>query len=341
MYFQIHDVSDTGMQLNTSLSNKYLVQGIHLQLTAVFPMGGSVAIRGEIARVNVGSFGSEDRLVVGIKFVSLDKQAKRIIGQYLIQFSSSANLDSFRDHGFIPRSVLKGVKFGNVKTEDQYKQVLDLRFRANQASNQLKNIAAPIDLADIGDSRSRIIIGTRNDKVVATARISFPSRAEPTEAENYLRWPDELPHPDQIFEISRLAIDPQFQHSDVLAGLFRYMALTCISADRRHCVLATMDKYRPFYRNIGFSDTGLNYQNDAWSEELHVMIADTLEGMKGKHVHPLYWGRVWMDVANILISTGLIEPTALDKARMLGYRALSPIATALLSVTKTFQKLGK
>jgi hypothetical protein len=108
MYFRIRDISPDGLQLTCSLRNKFLIPGMRLHLTAVFPMGSVVVLQVEIARVGVMSIAGEERLVVGTTFLDLSPLGRRTIGQYLIQFSDADTLEQLRDVGFAPASMAQG-----------------------------------------------------------------------------------------------------------------------------------------------------------------------------------------------------------------------------------------
>ena len=83
MYFQVRDISKEGLQLHTSLRNKYLIPGMNLQTTVALPMGSSVQMRVEIVRIGIVSIGGKDRLSVGVEYRGLTQHARRQLGQYL------------------------------------------------------------------------------------------------------------------------------------------------------------------------------------------------------------------------------------------------------------------
>jgi predicted GNAT family N-acyltransferase len=329
MHFKVRDISQDGLQLSTSLRNKFLLQGMRLNLAVSFPMGSVVQINVEVMRVGLKRFGSEDRLVLGTRFEKIGDLARKVLGQYLIQFSNAESLNAVRLAGFAPESIASGTTFYYLKSETDYRQVLDLRWKANEQAGQLGNITKAEDTGDMNDMRGRILVAKRNDKVIGTARLRFPQLDEPLECESYLRWTNTLPRRDELIEVSRLATDRHFRASDLLAGMFKYACSTCITPERPWLVMSCMTKYKPFYEKIGFTDTGLSYKDPHWSEPLNVMISDSYGVIKGLNVNPIYWNLIWKEVAKFMLDNDLADFTTRDRARVFAYRLFSPLASMI------------
>lgn len=335
IFLQVHDISSAGMRLVTSLRNKYLLTGLHLQITFAFPAGGTASVRARIERISIGSYASEDRLIVGVSYTELDNKSRAVIGQYLLQFGDTDAIDSFREAGFISHSILRSVTLGYIRDEPDYRAVLRLRHSANLSAGQLSTSTDKYtDLAEREDSSSRILVAKHKGNIVATLRVRFPTREDPPEADAHAGWPASLPRAEQLLECSRLAIDPNFRGGDLLAGLMRYVSLTCLSTDRRYITMSVMRKFVPFYRKAGFTQTELSYHDPRWSEPLYVMIIDAAEGVRGKGVNPFYWGLMWKDLATEMVSSGLVSVSGLDQARMAFFRTLSPLSSTLVRLAR-------
>jgi predicted GNAT family N-acyltransferase len=332
MYFQVRDVSAEGLQLSCSLRNKFLIPGMRITLTTVFPMAQVVQLDVEVVRVGISAFAGRDRLVVGTKFRALSDHAKAVIGQYILQFSNVETLADLRKAGLIPKSVSQGVDFYNLKSEEDYRAVLELRFLAHTADGNLQDGQSPESLADINDARSRIVVGKYKGRAVATARIRFNELDEPLEHEEHVEWPKTLPRRDQIIEVSRVATHPDFRRNDLLAALFRYSYLNLVQRDRPWIVISCLDNMVPFYQKIGFVHTGLRHREPLWKEDrvLNIMIINTFELIVGRGVNPFYWNMMWRDVAQYLSAESVIEPTGIDQIRMIVYRAFGPLASVAM-----------
>jgi hypothetical protein len=336
MYFQVRDISADGLQLSCSLRNKFLIPGMRLELTAVFPMAQVVHLDVEITRVRISSFGGRDRLVVGTKFRTLSDYARTTLGQYILQFSNLETVDDLRKQGLAPKHISYGVDFYNLKTEEDYRSVLELRLMAHLADGNVSEGTAAEDLADIYDARARIVIGKFRGKTVATARIRYNELEEPLEHEAHLVWPSSLPRRDQIIEISRVATHPGFRRGDLLAALFRFVYMNVAFGDRPWGVISCLDHMVPFYEKIGFRPTDLKHTEPQWKPDrlLNIMIANMYDLMLGKGVNPIYWNFMWRDVADYCSAHGMIKPTGTDRARLLIYKAIGPISGLVMQVMK-------
>jgi predicted GNAT family N-acyltransferase len=306
IYFQIRDISAEGLQLTCSLRNKFLIPGMRLGLTAVFPMAQMAQIEVEIVRVGITSLGGRDRLVLGTRFCGLTEFARAVLGQYVLQFSNVDSLDELRTASLVPRKVSLGVDFYNLKSEADYKDMLELRYLAHARDGNLKVGAHASDLADINDARSRIVIGKYKGRVVATARVRFNELDEPMEHEAYVAWPKHLPRRDQIIEVSRVATHPNFRRNDLLAALFRYTYMSVVQRDRPWVIMSCLDHMIPFYSKLGFSNTGIRHTEPHWRDDrvLNIMIANVFDLILGRGVSPAYWNLVWKDLAKHYRSNG-------------------------------------
>lgn len=336
MYFQVRDVSAEGLQLSCSLRNKFLIPGMRIGLTTVFPMAQVVNIDVDIVRVGIASYAGRDRLVVGTRFRALSDHAKTVLGQYILQFGNVDTLEDLKRAGLVPQSVSLGVDFYNLKTEEDYRSVLALRHRAHTIDGNLREGASPEDLADLNDARSRIIVGKYKGTVVATARMRFNELDEPMEHEEYLAWPKTLPRRDQIVEVSRVATHPAFRKNDLLAALFRYCYLNVVQGDRPWVVISCLDHMVKFYEKIGFSQTGLRHSEPQWKSdrELNIMIINIFELIVGRKVNPFYWNLMWREVANYLSAQSIVQPSGVDKIRVMAYRMVGPFANVAMQYRK-------
>lgn len=326
MYFQVRDISAEGVQLSCSLRNKFLIPGMKLLLTTSFPLGSVVQLNVEIVRIAIKTLGTRDRLIVGTRFVSLNNSAKETLAQYLIQFADTEDFEQLRSQGFRPKQVALGVDFVNLKTEQEYLQVLDLRFKAHEADGNLAEGASPKDLADIHDSRSRIVVGKYRGVPVATARVRFGSLDEKLEHEEFVEWPSDLPRRDQVVEISRVAILPGYRKADLLGALMRYAGFNALHPDKPWLVISCLGHMKKFYLKLGFKDTGLTHTEEVWKEDriLSIMIANSYSLALGRDVNPFYWNLMWKNVAESLIEQGSVVPTGLDRVRLFLFKVLSP-----------------
>ena len=256
----------------------------------------------------------------------------------LVQFSDADSLDNLTQAGFVPKSIARGTRYYYLRTEDDYQKVLELRYLANERAGHLGEVAQPSDLAELEDTRSRIMVAKRNDIVIGTWRLRFPMLGEQLEPEHFTTLPLSIPRRDQIFEASRLATHPDYRRNDLLAGMLRFAMANCISVERPWLTTSCMKKYIPFYKRIGLAETGVTYRDETWSEELHLLLINSLDGLKGIGVAPAFWNFVWREPAELLIDAGLVSLTGLDRTRISIYKSLNPMYKLAIYLSEKFGK---
>jgi predicted GNAT family N-acyltransferase len=320
------------------LRNKYLIPGTQLNLTASFPMVGDLSLSVTITRVGITSERDKDYLVVGTEYTSLSQNARNIIGQYLLQFGNAESLTDLRQAGFFPQSVSKGTDFYFLKTESDYEEVLKLRLIAHQAGGTVDSSVGPEDMGDRFDTNSRIIIAKYRGQIVASARIHYSVLEEEMEHEQYVSWPTEYPRRDTVFEITRVCTHPNFRSNDLLAGLLKFIASTCIQPQRPWVLISTTDALLPFYRKIGLQQTPLTYTHPVYKGNQNILLTNALDVVRGKSVHPIYWNAIWREVYDYLIETGVLKPEPLDHARIRAFKAMFPVALLFSGISKRPRK---
>jgi predicted GNAT family N-acyltransferase len=264
---------------------------------------------------------------------------RKVLGQYLIQFSNVDSLDELRSLGFTPPSIARAVNFYFLKTEQDYRSVLALRHLAHIHDNNLKDKSVrDVDMGDIHDAEARIIVGKHADQIVATARVRFNSIDQPLEHEEFVDWPDRLPRRDLIIEVSRVCTHPDYRRGDLLAALFQFACATSIQHERPWVLIGSWSEMVPFYKKLGFRDTGLCHAEPLWNSKQHLMLGNARDTMLGRGVNPLYWNLIWRIVSDHTIENGIINPTGLDRVRLLLYRALGPFASLAVKLRRSPRK---
>ncbi|MBV1906950.1 MAG: hypothetical protein KUG75_12810 [Pseudomonadales bacterium] len=340
IYFQMRNISESGIQLACSLRNKFLITGMKLNIQVSLPLIANVAFSVVVKRINIQSESGKDYLILGAEYHELSQYTKNALGQYLIQFGDFATLDQLRKAQFIPKSISTAVDFYFLKEKEDYKQVLDLRLKANQDIGNISTGISVEDMADSYDSRARIVVGKFKGKVIATARILYNQIDDQLEQEQYVKWPSHLPRKDQILEMSRAATHSSFRKNDLLANLFGFIAATCVQSGREWVIISSTDALIPFYNKLGWRETGLDYKHPTFGNSRQsILIANVFDGMCGRKVHPLYWNSVWKNAAQHLIDSKVFVPKGTDKLRMQIYRSLSPLETFLRALRKVINRL--
>ncbi len=318
------------MRLITSLRNKFLVKGMTLDCVASFPFISQLPLKMAIENVRLTTENGKDFLSVGVSLKKLNHQERQIIGQYLVQFGEGVALQDLRRQDLAPRSIAPSLEFSFVKSLEDYREVLDLRLRAYRAAQKIPDCFTADDMADIFDTRSRVVIGKYRGKVIATAALVFNEYYDRMEIEDGVEWPSNLPRRDEMVEIIRACTDPSFRGSDLLIAMFQFMAVAVMQSKRPYVVCGCTHDMIGLYAGIGMDRQDLEYCHSKLGDAPHtVMLGDVRRAMNGTSVNPIFWNAVWAPATNYMIDTELLDLTAVDRLRMSIYRLCAPIAFML------------
>jgi N-acyl-L-homoserine lactone synthetase len=323
LYFRLLDVSSDGFRLETSLRNKFIIKGMLFECRMSFPTVGDVSISFRVKNVSISQRMGKDFLAIGASMEGASPATKSVIGQYLLQFSPEANVKSLSEFGFKVQSLSRTVEFDQVKTLDDFEQVLKLRHLAYSEAKKIGSDKLPKDMSDKFDVRSRIVVGRKNSEIVCSARMIFCEEGDSLEQEEYVEWPETLPRPDSVVEITRACTDPNYRGGDLLLGMFRFICRAAVQSKRRWLVICATDEMIPLYKKLGFSVTNVHYNHKALNNTKHtVLIADVVDSLCGKNVNPFVWNVVWRDLAEYMVAYGDVAPNAKQSARLKIYKAL-------------------
>ncbi len=327
VYFRVADLSSNGMRIVTSLRNKFLIPGMILDASMSFPLVGQTLIKIQLKNTQLQNEAGRDVLVIGVEFIEKEKIARDIIGQYIFQFGPQTSLKELQKENLPVSKTNRAVDFRFVRTADEYNEVLELRKMSYLSSGKLKEDATVDDVADIYDSRARIVIGLYRGQVVASARLVFNELDDKMEHEEFVDFPSEFPRRDEICEITRICTHNDFRGSSLLLDLFRYVGLTVVQSKRKYILGCATDELLPLYKNIGFGITKISYEYASLNNIKHtIFIGDVLRGLTGEGISPIYWNIVWGELYDYLDDHSYVSANPVAALRVAFYKLFGPIS---------------
>ncbi|WP_242344451.1 N-acyl amino acid synthase FeeM domain-containing protein [Anaeromyxobacter terrae] len=334
IHFRIADISRTGMQLVTSLRNKFLIPGVEFTGTCTFPTMGQAEIAFRVVRVRIAQHGAKRCLALGVTWSVPDPRTRELVGQYLLQFGPGTSVQELRETGFHVRSSSRALDFGAVRTEEEYREVLALRRIAYLRAGKVGSGARDEDMADALDARSRILVAKYRGRIVACVRLLFPPTPDsPLKHEDYLTLPSGAPPRDEIVELSKFCTHPDFRGSDLFYTLVKHCALTTMQSGRRYAVMSCTDELVKPYGRVGFRKLGASYVHPTMKLEHHLMMAEVARVVSGKHVNPVIWNLMggW-ELWSFARLCGVAPGSRLLDARVAVWRLFGPAARAALAL---------
>ena len=210
--------------------------------------------------------------------------------------------------------------------KQDFREVLNLRHLAYLADNKIPMSARVNDVADIHDSRARILMCKYRGKIVATARLTFHELGDVTEHEEFVAWTSDFPRRDETVEVTRACTHPDFRRTGLFFALIRYVVITATQAGRSWVVTSSTEDLVPMYRFVGLSQVGITYNHPDLNDLKHVvLVANMYDALSGRSVGPTAWNQVWRDALPYM-SPNVIAQDTLSKVRIAVYRSLGPFA---------------
>ena len=311
--FRVRNISSGGLQLTTSLDNAFLVPGLDLTLTIALPFIGEVIVAAKIVRMRVDLEGSREILDVGVEISELDPPSKAMLGQYLVQYSRDTTIEQLREEGFVDRIEALGIKFRYLKTEAEYRELLELRRNESALERDWSKFVKA------ADRNCRIVLGYVGRELVVTCNVGYPDSKTTLEAEKLIEWTNDLPRRDQMIEVTEILTKGTVRDDQTSVALLQFLCTSCISPARPYVGILTDPGQRAFFDSAGWSEIPSD------STETSVMIADGYGAMVGRGVSLSRWSVIWQEPYEFLSNSGVLSLQGTDGIVLRLYRLLGPL----------------
>lgn len=327
VHFRVAEVSRSGMQLLTSLRNKFLVPGATLDATCSFPTLEQVKISFRVVQARVVEDGTKQLLSLGVTWEAQSARAAEVIGQYLLQFGPGATPEQLRSEGFRVTSTSRAFDFGNVTNEEEYREVLALRKLAYVHAKKISPDANEDQLGDEFDAISRIVTARYRGRLVGSTRVVFArTDADRLKHDDYVKLPAWMPPRTEMIESSKTCTHPDFRRSDLFYSLLKQMAIVMLQSGRRWLLMSCTDALRPLYKKLGCTDVGVTYVHPTMGIKHHVMMGDVVSMMAGG-MNPIAWNlAIGPELWRYAKRCGVIPQSAWLELKIRLIRLLKPVA---------------
>jgi predicted GNAT family N-acyltransferase len=325
IFFRVEDISISGMRIVTSMRNKLLMKGQRLETTISLPCVGAVQCNFEIKRIDYATYSDKEFMVLGVEFLRRDNILIKLLAEYLLQFGEGVTGQSLLKDGFLLNNAYRKFDFSYVKTEDEYKQVLELRLEAYKAAGKLKPGVTAQDMADEFDARSRILIVKHSDKIVGSVRVIFHEDSDKLSYGRYFDVPPEgLPPRQEYAEASRMCTDQSYRGADIAFHLIEHMVLTTVQSGRKYILSGATGSLIGLWERCGFKRLGIQYASKDLAGIVHELILmNTHDVALGRGISLGLWNRVFGRMVVYMLENRMVTPTPLDLMRINLYRVIS------------------
>lgn len=253
LFFKVTNISTEGLRLSTSRANSHLpkeiiLRNFELQIPGFRKRKLTVQIK------NIDVVG--ENLEFGCKILEANRQTLQDLAVIKLMLSDLAtNPLSSDDIKKIVKHTrhFKGlIKVRYSRTLEDYRKVLDLRFRSYKAANKTRDQQTVEDMGDEYDRHAVILLASLGRNIVGTLRIVFREKGTQLPFEKLIAI-DQVKqiNPDQAAEVSRFAIDPLFQGSDVFMAISKQLVMELTLKKVAYPVCLATPALAPSYIALG------------------------------------------------------------------------------------------
>jgi Acetyltransferase (GNAT) domain len=256
MTFRLLALADVECLLDSSPCNRHLLPGLELRRAqCYFPLLGTIAVDLELTGIGF----IDGRLRLRAKMAAVSRDIRRQLGQFrAFACAEAGDKQPIRRRDTIAqlrrtRLCGPGLRLDPISSSKEYRAVLELRHRAYLAADIVSSGTRSEDMADPMDLHSLILAARVNDVIVGTGRLIFCH-----ESNHQFLFEKDIPFSaigrlkrSDCVEVSRFAIDPELQDSDVMSAIVRGFARHAILTDKVGICLARTSQ-RASYAKYGF-----------------------------------------------------------------------------------------
>jgi hypothetical protein len=284
--FLVERITKGGMVLRLTRSDT-LLDNSEIEVNFLLPKRSRCSARVRIISTKL----NKKNMVVDVLFVKISDASKENLSSFLLLFHGF-NPQVLKTVDLKPRSAGADYEFGYVTNREEYLEILELRSIAYKGVGKL----APHALVEVSqaplDDISRIVICKHFGRAIASVAVAFPKSDTFLDVERGIgrSIPSSFPTKENICEISRLCVHPDYQNSDLLIRMVQEMAKIVVESDRRFVITSADDKMLPFYRMLGWTETEMTYAHPFLNGMPHkIIFMDRNKKALGLGVNPILW----------------------------------------------------
>lgn len=336
IFFQVLDVSEGGMLLKTSLSNKQLFPGMKLKTAhLVIPTQDKLETELTIANTREGSDGSS--FLLGVVVRANQKQYVSAIRNYLpLAMPQIKDIDQYfkqmSNSSLQNKSFKSVVTYRVIQTKEQYESVLKLRYLGYGKHDKIKKGTTWQDQGEGLENEGTIIGGFLGSELVCSMELRFGGGNLPLRTQKML-GKKELPGIDEkrAVELNKLVIHPSAQGTDLVIGMFQKAHTIVINRGQLDVLGVATDKLAKLYEGIGAIRLGVRFPHPHLEgEHLNLMLLKREVYHDGMRLNPHAWSVVYKTVHEHFVSMGLAQ----DRKLTLKDRAVASVTRLMLSRKK-------
>lgn len=336
IFFQAIDVSETGMLVKTSLTNKHLLPGMKL-IRAQLQIPSQPTLELELGIENTRAGSNDQSVFVGLSIRDNKGAFADAIRSYLplaIPHLKDADLylQKLAGSPFRSKNIKDAVTYRMIQTKEQYEQVLKLRFAGYGKHDKVKTGTTWQEQGEGLDQEGVIIGGYLGSQLVCSMELRFGDSHLPLRTQKMLGMQD-LPGVDlkRTVELNKVVVHPSVQGSDMILGMLQRAHTIVVNRGQLDVLGTATDTLKPLYEGVGAVSLGLRFPHPFLENaHLNLMLVRREVYHDGLRFNPHAWSMVYKTVHDHFANIGVVS-----------HRHLSVKDQIIAKATRLFLKYRK
>lgn len=235
---RVDNVSEGGFRAKCSLSNRHFFQGqLHKNFALFIPTTGLFKCSFRISSVRAEA----THLWLGCELIDPPARLKKALRHFmLLCLFTDRDLDLDLAAEGLPKRLTPILRIRRINQEYEIEQVLNLRLRAYRAANKVFEGTEADDMCDDYDQNSILLGAFIGAKIAGTVRVVFSRQGSGFPFEKFFQLPEGF-NPERTVELSRMAVDPALQGSDMAFRMMQAAALEFVPKADHAFLMSTGD----------------------------------------------------------------------------------------------------
>lgn len=293
LYFKAMNISDRGLLLSTSLSNKHLFPGMELR-AAQFSIAGfgkaEIDLFVENSRLNE----NKDQVHYGVSIKGNCQKFTGLISSYLSGLGSVVDdidrAESLYESELVSKSVRKNLTIREISSSKEYEQVLKLRYQGYKKAGKTKPTDNWTTMGEGLENEGLVLGAFAAGQLIASVEFRLSKASHLKIADRLDLSAFEALNQSNLAEINKLVVHPAMQSTDVVLGLFQKIHSIAILNGSPDGIIFADDVLVSLYQRLGFFLLGYSEPHPTKPKvNLHLMAIKGKAYENADGMNPYAW----------------------------------------------------
>lgn len=293
VYFRVQNLSQSGLLLTTSMSNKHLFPGMELN-NATINIPGMGESKVNLYIENCRPSSNEERIDFGVSIQNPSKNYIELASKYISNLATlkteRQRLHQIEEAQLLTDKLSKHLTIKVVKTEEEYEEVLMLRHYGYKQAGKLKDSDTYKDMGEGLAKEGMVLAAYLGGQLVASCEFRI-SKYVPLNITNKINVSsiDGL-NTKNMSEINKLVVHPKAKGTDIVLGIFQKIHTIAIINGTPDGLILSEPKLTKLYERLGFQKKNVFIEHPNKPEiKLQVMLIKGDTYSKSEGMNPYAW----------------------------------------------------